>query len=110
MADILSVSGKRVYTTRKFLSNGDVEYMKQLFIDRKLWARRVFLVCYDICAVFIAALLALIARFDFSFDEVPEHFLENMWKSMPPQSLQRSLFLEFSVCTAAFGVMQGEWR
>ena len=83
MADILSVSGKRVYTTRKFLSNGDVEYMKQLFIDRKLWARRVFLVCYDICAVFIAALLALIARFDFSFDEVPEHFLENMWKSMP---------------------------
>jgi len=41
------------------------------------------LVCYDICAVFIAALLALIARFDFSFDEVPEHFLENMWKSMP---------------------------
>ena len=65
------------------MSNGDVEYMKQLFIDRKLWARRVFLVCYDICAVFIAALLALIARFDFSFDEVPEHFLENMWKSMP---------------------------
>ena len=57
--------------------------MKQLFIDRKLWARRVFLVCFDICAVFIAALLALIARFDFSFDEVPEHFLENMWKSMP---------------------------
>ena len=41
------------------------------------------MVCYDICAVFIAALLALIARFDFSFDEVPEHFLENMWKSMP---------------------------
>lgn len=57
--------------------------MKQLFIDRKLWARRVFLVCFDICAVFIAALLALIARFDFSFEEVPEHFLENMWKSMP---------------------------
>ena len=65
------------------MSNGDEEYMKQLFIDRKLWARRVFLVCFDICAVFIAALLALIARFDFSFDEVPEHFLENMWKSMP---------------------------
>lgn len=57
--------------------------MKQLFIDKKLWARRVFLVCYDICAVFIAAFLALIARFDFSFDAIPEHFLENMWKSMP---------------------------
>lgn len=57
--------------------------MRQLFIDKKLWARRVFLVCYDICAVFIAAFLALIARFDFSFDAIPEHFLENMWKSMP---------------------------
>ncbi len=57
--------------------------MKQMFIDRKLWARRIFLVCYDICAVFISAFLALIARFDFSLKEVPGHFLENMWKSMP---------------------------
>lgn len=57
--------------------------MRHLFIDKKLWARRVFLVCYDICAVFIAAFLALVARFDFSFDAIPEHFLENMWKSMP---------------------------
>lgn len=57
--------------------------MRHLFEDKKLWARRVFLVCYDICAVFIAAFLALIARFDFSFDAIPEHFLENMWKSMP---------------------------
>lgn len=57
--------------------------MRYLFEDKKLWARRVFLVCYDICAVFIAAFLALIARFDFSFDAIPEHFLENMWKSMP---------------------------
>ncbi len=57
--------------------------MKQLFEDKKLWIRRVFLMCYDFCAVFIASMLALSARFDFHFDEVPLDFLENAWKSLP---------------------------
>lgn len=57
--------------------------MRQLFEDKKLWIRRVFLVCYDICAVFLAGMLALIARFDFRLSAVPEHFLENAWKSLP---------------------------
>ncbi len=57
--------------------------MKQLFEDKKLWIRRVFLMCYDVCAVFAASMLALIARFDFDFGEVPLYFLENAWKSLP---------------------------
>ncbi len=57
--------------------------MKQLFEDKKLWIRRVFLMCYDVCAVFLAGMLALIARFDFSLSAVPEQFLENAWKSLP---------------------------
>lgn len=57
--------------------------MKQLFEDKKLWIRRVFLMCYDVCAVFAASILALIARFDFNFKEVPLYFLENAWKSLP---------------------------
>ena len=57
--------------------------MKQLFEDKKLWIRRVFLMCYDFCAVFIASMLALSARFDFHFDEIPLDFLENAWKSLP---------------------------
>ena len=56
--------------------------MKQLFEDKKLWIRRVFLMCYDICAVFAASMLALLARFDFNFDDIPSHFLENAWKSL----------------------------
>lgn len=57
--------------------------MKNLFEDKKLWIRRVFLMCFDICAVFLASMLALLARFDFDLDSVPIHFLENAWKSLP---------------------------
>lgn len=57
--------------------------MKQLFEDKKLWIRRVFLVCYDVCAVFLAGMLALLARFDFSLSAVPVQFVENAWKSLP---------------------------
>lgn len=61
--------------------------MKQLFIDKKLWMRRVFLMCYDVCAVFLAGMLALLARFDFSFQDIPPYFLENAWKSLPVTAL-----------------------
>ncbi len=57
--------------------------MKQLFEDKKLWIRRVFLMCYDVCAVFMASLLALLARFDFDFNSIPADFMENAWKSLP---------------------------
>ena len=57
--------------------------MRQLFEDKRLWIRRVFLMCCDVCAVVFASILALLARFDFSFREIPAHFLENAWKSLP---------------------------
>lgn len=57
--------------------------MKAMNVDRKLWIRRAFLMCYDICAVFLASMLALLARFDFHIGEVPEYFLENVWSSLP---------------------------
>ena len=63
--------------------DGDENWMKQLFEDKKLWIRRVFLVCYDVCAVFLAGMLALLARFDFSLSAVPVQFVENAWKSLP---------------------------
>lgn len=61
--------------------------MKQLFEDKKLWIRRVFLMCYDICAVFFASLLALLARFDFDFNSIPADFMENAWKSLPATAI-----------------------
>ena len=61
--------------------------MRHIFEDKKLWIRRVFLMCYDICAVFFASMLALLARFDFDFHAIPQHFLENAWKSLPATAL-----------------------
>lgn len=61
--------------------------MKQIFEDKKLWIRRVFLICYDVCAVFAASMLALLARFDFTFYGIPPHFLENAWKSLAASAI-----------------------
>ncbi len=61
--------------------------MKSFNIDRKLWIRRIFLMCYDICAVFAASMLALLLRFDFSFYAIPEHFVENVWKAFPAMAV-----------------------
>ncbi len=44
--------------------------------NMKLWIRRFFLVCYDMCAVIASCLLALLARFDFQFDSVPSNYLD----------------------------------
>ena len=43
--------------------------------NMKLWIRRFFLVCYDMCAVVAACLLALLSRFDFHFDWIPSNYL-----------------------------------
>lgn len=61
--------------------------MRQLFEDKKLWIRRVFLMCYDVCAVFLASILALSARFDFDFWSIPSTFIENAWKSLPATAI-----------------------
>lgn len=61
--------------------------MRQLFEDKKLWIRRVFLMCYDVCAVFLASMLAIVARFDFSLENTPAAYFENMWRSLPATAL-----------------------
>ena len=61
--------------------------MRQLFEDKKLWIRRVFLMCYDVCAVFAASILALLARFDFDFYAIPPAFFENAWHSLPATAI-----------------------
>ena len=43
--------------------------------------------CYDVCAVFAASMLALLARFDFDFEAIPLDFLENAWKSLPASAV-----------------------
>ncbi len=50
--------------------------MKQLIQDRQLFMRRIFLMCYDMLAVFVASMFALIIRFDLNFYNVPTEYLK----------------------------------
>lgn len=49
----------------------------------ELWIKRVFLICYDICAVMVAAILALLLRFDFSYHAIPGRYEKNLWEVLP---------------------------
>lgn len=57
--------------------------MKQLIRDKQLFIRRVFLMCYDMLAVFIASMLALMIRFDLNFYNVPSEYLNEVWRTLP---------------------------
>lgn len=57
--------------------------MKQLIQDRQLFMRRIFLMCYDMLAVFVASMFALIIRFDLNFYNVPTEYLNEVWRTLP---------------------------
>ncbi len=61
--------------------------MKQLIKDRQLFIRRIFLMCYDMLAVFTAGMLALLARFDFKIAEVPGAYINELWQRLPEMIL-----------------------
>lgn len=78
--------------------------MKQLFEDQKLWVRRIFLICFDVCAVAMAGVLAIAARFDFSLVHVPHQYMENVWKSLPAAMITTVLlFWIFRLYTSLWG-------
>lgn len=51
-------------------------------MDIKLWTRKIFLLCYDVVAVGLVSVLALLVRFDFRWSQVPHTFAETMWNSL----------------------------
>lgn len=57
--------------------------MKKLIRDRQLFIRRVFLMCYDMLAVFAASMMALMIRFDLNFNNVPSEYLNEVWRTFP---------------------------
>lgn len=57
--------------------------MKQLIRDKQLLIRRIFLMCYDMLAVFTASMLALLVRFDLHITSVPPEYLNEVWKTIP---------------------------
>ena len=57
--------------------------MKQLIKDKKLFIRRIFLMCYDLTAVLVASMMALLIRFDFHMDNIPPEYLNEIWRALP---------------------------
>ncbi len=57
--------------------------MSTLINNKMLWVRRVFFICYDICAVLASSFLALLVRFDFHMTRIPVHYYELAWEVFP---------------------------
>ena len=52
--------------------------------EKNIWIRRVALVIYDIVAVVIANYFALLLRFDFDYQTIPEQYMKIMTESIFP--------------------------
>lgn len=57
--------------------------MRRIIQDKQLLIRRIFLMCYDLLAVFAASILALLVRFDFHIMNVPSEYLDEVWRTIP---------------------------
>ena len=51
--------------------------MKKIIQDKQLLIRRIFLMCYDVLAVFAASIVALLIRFDLNIKSVPFQYMES---------------------------------
>ena len=60
---------------------------KRHFRDKDLILRQIFLLILDASAVFGASLMALLLRFDVSFEKIPVNYLENVWQTLLPNIL-----------------------
>ena len=49
----------------------------------ELWIKCLFLICYDACAVFVAAFFALWLRYEFVFRNIEKKYLDRLWKCLP---------------------------
>ena len=62
--------------------------MKTLIKDTANWAKRAFLLLiYDVIAVNLASIGALMLRFDFSYSNITDHFLDRLYACMPINTL-----------------------
>lgn len=76
----------------------------------ELWIKRLFLICYDACAVFVAAFSALWLRYEFSYRNIEEKYLDRLWKCLPlliaSAILVFALFKLYSSLWAYAGAME----
>lgn len=57
--------------------------MNKLYVNSKLLTRRAFLIVYDIITVCMASYLALILRYEFRLDEIPDYFMQSVTNHIP---------------------------
>lgn len=76
----------------------------------ELWIKRLFLICYDACAVFVAAFSALWLRYEFVYRNIEKSYLDRLWKCLPlliaSAILVFSLFKLYSSLWAYAGAME----
>ena len=61
--------------------------MSTLINNKMLWIRRIFFICYDICAVLVSSFLALLIRFDFHITQIPRDYYELAWEVFPIEAV-----------------------
>ena len=52
-------------------------------MDKTQWIKRISMVLMDVGIVILAAMLALIIRFDFNLQSVPKYYIEVVWSVLP---------------------------
>ncbi len=57
--------------------------MKKIELNYKLITRRAFLITYDIVAVICSNFLSLLLRYEFQLDDIPEYFMNAVWRHLP---------------------------
>ncbi len=51
--------------------------------DKALRTKRIFLMCYDMFMVALAAFIALMLRFEFSYKDIPSKYVAALWRGLP---------------------------
>lgn len=57
--------------------------MRKLYANSKLLTRQAFLLVYDIMAVCLSCYLALILRYEFHLEEIPDYFMKSVTDHLP---------------------------
>ena len=52
-------------------------------INAKLLYRRTFLIIYDVISIVAASYLAILMRFEFEWDAIPQHFMNPITRYLP---------------------------
>ncbi len=78
--------------------------LDKIIRDKELLLRQLLLMIMDATAVFASSVIALLLRFNLSFEEIQEPYLENVWKAALP-----SIFVTISLFWF-FKLYHSVWR